>query len=228
MFACSRGLKDQSSRATRRRGRDSRPQHDESWWLSRRPDRGSRIEGRRALSDHCGSSASMISVALAVAALSYVVSARNVAGEGAFSGWASPGTQATFELEKGSSEAVAWHTAVAGAGTALWRKRVPALGALAYRVSASVRTRAVNAAYVSGRFLVRGQLQPEVGAGHHAITGTSDRVRMTAEFTAPAGATALEVYLATKGPGDAWFSEVRLEDDLDGLLAEGDGLVEKL
>src|SRR5439155_9984108 len=97
----------------------------------------------------------MISVALAVAGLSYVLSAGGVAGEGGFSGWASPGTQATFELEKASSEA-AWHTAVAGAGTALWRERVPALGGLTYRVTASVRTRAVNAAYVSGRFLVRG------------------------------------------------------------------------
>ena len=102
----------------------------------------------------------LISVALAVGGLAYLLSGRAVAGEAGFSGWASPGMEANFTVDKTSSGVVAWHTTVGGAGTAVWRRRLPALGGLAYRINASVRTRAVSAAYLSGRFMVRGELQP--------------------------------------------------------------------
>src|SRR5438128_2410710 len=72
-----------------------------------------------------------------------------------------------------------------------------------------------------------GELQPEVSSGRHATVGTNDRASMTAEFIAPVGATALDVYLVTKGPGEAWFSDVGVEDDLGRLLAEGDALVDR-
>ena len=169
----------------------------------------------------------LVSVALAVGGLAYLLSGRAVAGEAGFSGWASAGTEANFTVDKTSSGVVAWHTTVGGAGTAVWRRRLPALGGLAYRINASVRTRAVSAAYLSGRFMVRGELQPEVSAGRHVTVGTNERASMTAEFIAPVGATALDVYLVTKGPGEAWFSDVGVEDDLGRLLAEGDALVDR-
>ena len=86
---------------------------------------------------------------------------------------------------------------------------------LKYSITGYVRTEAVSgeAGFHVRLKSAKGWLDSE--AQCDVISGTNDWTRITARFTAPAGATEYNLFLLVRHPGKAWFDDIAIRDNIE-------------